>query len=85
MNIFTQDESTALPDMGNIDMSSIKVDTGDIAKLSEIDLYKAMNYHLNCLKNWQIKFLVFRASLKQGILPSDWKTALVTSLFKKGS
>jgi len=29
--------------------------------------------------------LVFRASLKQGILPSDWKTALVTPLFKKGN
>jgi len=49
-----------------------------------------MKYHLDYLKEVSSEIapclsLVFRASLKQGILPSDWKTALVTPLFKKGS
>ena len=29
--------------------------------------------------------LVFAASLHQGVVPQDWKLALVTPLFKKGS
>ena len=47
-SVFTQDKSTAvtaLPDMGNIlypDIPTIEVDTGGIAKLSEIDPCKAM-------------------------------------------
>jgi len=96
-SVFTQDDSTTPPEMGNIlypDMSTIEVDTAGIAKLLlEIDPYKAtgpdkipprllkeLSYEISpCLS------LVFRASLKQAVLPSDWKTALVTPLFKKGS
>ena len=96
-SVFTQDESTTPPEMGNIlypDMSTIEVDTAGIAKLLlEIDPYKAtgpdkipprllkeLSYEISPCLN-----LVFRASLKQAVLPSDWKTALVTPLFKKGS
>jgi len=83
--------------MGNIHypvMPAIEVDTGGIAKLLfEIDPYKAMGpdeIPPRLLKELSSEIapclsLVFRASLKQGILPSDWKTALVTPLFKKGS
>jgi len=80
--------------MENILYPAIEVDTGGIAKLfSEIDPYKAMGpdeIPPQLLKELSSEIapcpsLVFRGSLKQGILPSDWKTALVTALFKKGS
>jgi len=29
-------------------------------------------------------FTLFSASLKQGVIPADWKRAMVTPIFKKG-
>ena len=30
-------------------------------------------------------YILFSASLKQGVIPADWKKALITPIFKKGS
>ena len=96
-SVFTQDNNAILPDMGNAqypDMPAIQVDTAGIAKLlGEIDPYKAMGPDgippklLKELANEVAPCmgLMFSASLKQSVLPNDWKTALVTPVFKKGS
>ena len=87
--------SSSLPNMGMhqyLDAPSIDFATSGIAKLlSELDpskssgpdlippmLLKMLATELSiCLK------LLFSASLLQGNVPSDWKRALVSSLFKK--
>ena len=96
-SVFTQDNNAILPDMGNAqypDMPAIQVDTAGIAKLlGEIDPYKAMGPDgippklLKELANEVAPCmgLMFSSSLKQSVLPNDWKTALVTPVFKKGS
>ena len=96
-SVFTQDNNATLPDMVNAqypDMPAIQVDTAGIAKLlGEIDPYKAMGPDgippklLKELANEVAPCmgLMFSASLKQSVLPNDWKTVLVTPVFKKGS
>jgi len=78
---------TLYPTMPNVEIHT----TGIIQLLNVIDLFKAMgpdglpprllkelsNVLAPCLA------LLFNASLQQSTLPKDWKTALVTPLFKK--
>lgn len=76
-------------------MPDIKIDTTGIAKLlKDIDPFKVTGPDnidippklLKVLSNElaPILAILFKASLKQGSLHHDWKTALVTPLFKKG-
>ena len=45
-----------------------------------------MGYHQNCLSKLLSKLAkLFHLSLKEGIVPSEWKEANITPLFKKGS
>ena len=49
-----------------------------------------MGYHQNCLMEIVEQIStplakVFNLSLEEGIVPSDWKEANITLLFKKGS
>ena len=94
-SIFTIDDGSSLPNMGThqySDAPSIYFATSGIAKLlSELDpsissgpyciplmLLKILATEISiCLK------LLFSASLFQGNVPSDWKRALVSPLFKK--
>ena len=94
-SVFIQDDDSALPNMGNIlypDMPTIEIETSGIVKLlSEIDPYKATGpdgIPPKLLKELSLEVapclnLVFKASIKQSTLPKDWKTALVTPIFKK--
>ena len=95
-SIFTIDDGSPLPNMGMYqypDAPSIDFATSGIAKLlSELDpskssgpdripsmLLKMLATEIStCLK------LLFSASLLQGNVPSDWRRALVSPLFKKG-
>ena len=96
-SVFTKDGDAILPEMADTlypTMSNIEINTEGIAQLlNDIDPFKATgpdglppkllkelsNNLAPCLT------LLFRASLHQSALPVDWKTALVTPLFKKGN
>ena len=96
-SVFTKDGDAILPKMADTlysTMSIIKINTEEIVQLlNDIDSFKATgpdglppkllkelsNNLAPCLT------LLLRASLHQSALPEDWKTALVTPLFKKGN
>ena len=96
-SIFTIDNSDVTPELicdSYPSMPDVEVDTAGIARLlSNIDPFKATGpdgLSPKLLKELSTELapcltLLFKASLQQGRLPEDWKTALVTPLFKKGS
>ena len=92
-SIFTIDNGSSLPNMGTYqypDAPSIDFATSGIAKLlSELDPSKSSGPDrippmLLKMLATEISFQLFSASLLQGNVPSDWKRALVSPLFKKG-
>ena len=96
-SIFTTDNSDVTPGLNGVpypSMPDVEVDTAGIAKLlGNIDPFKATGSDglpPKLLRELSIELapcltLLFKASLRQGSLPEDWKTALVTPIFKKGS
>jgi len=96
-SVFAKDSSSALPDLGpspypELPPFDITV-TGVPKLLQEVDLFKATGpdeIPSRLLKEMSCELapsltLIFKASIHQSNLPSDWKTALVTPLLKKGS
>ena len=79
------------PEMASFDISIAGV--VKLYMLQEVDPFKAVGpdgIPPRLLKELshelaQSLTLIFRASIHQSSLPLDWKTALVTLLFKKGS
>ena len=85
-----------LPNMGPSpysDIKEIEITTAGVEKLQDLDPSKS--HGPDKIPNKPLKLmaseiapclsLVFVASLHQGVVPQDWKLALVTPLFKKGS
>lgn len=96
--VFTVEESTSLPDMDirlfSSQMTEVNFTQEDVRKkLNELNQSKSAGpdgIHPRILKELSKElclplFLCFRASLLQGIVPEQWKTARVTALHKKGS
>jgi len=96
-SVFNKESSSALPDMGpssHPEMASFDISNVGVVKLlQEVDPFKAVGpdgIPPRLLKELSHKLvpsltLIFRASICRSSLPLDWKTALVTLLFKKGS
>ena len=96
-SIFSTDNSDATPELNGASypsMPDVEVDTAGIARLlGNIDPFKATGpdgLPPKLLRELSVELapcltLLFKASLQQGSLPEDWKTALVTPLFKRGS
>ena len=95
--VFSHDNNDDLPDNGESLFSSIppiKIVSVGINKLLR-DLYpskaagpdKLPARYLKLIANELTPslFLLFSASIKQETIPSDWKKAMITPIFKKGS
>jgi len=96
-SVFSKDDTDTLPEMADTPyptMPNVEIHTtGIIQLLNGIDLFKATGpdgVPPRLLKELSNELapslaLLFKASLQQSTLPKDWKTALVTPLFKKGN
>jgi len=96
-SVFNKESSSALPDMGPSlypEMASFDISIAGVVKLlQEVDPFRAVGPEgipprlLKELSHELAPSLtsIFRTSILQSSLPLDWKTALVTPLFKKGS
>ena len=94
--VFTNSNNSAdLPNMGpSPDITDIEITTAGVKKLLQ-DLDPSKSHGPDKIPSKLLKLmaseiapslsLVFSASLHQGVVPQDWKLALVTPLFKKGS
>ena len=77
------------PNISPINITSERV----LQLLQELDPHKASGpdgIPSKCLKETSVSIvpaltLIYKASLHQGELPSDWKRAYVTPVYKKGS
>jgi len=95
-SVFTdevQDNMPSMPTPPAPDMPAFQVHQNGIEKLlQELNPHKAQgpdNIPTRFLKEFAAELapcltLIFKASLKQGKVPSEWKQANVTALFKKG-
>jgi len=86
-SVSNKESSSALPDMGP--SPHLVMIPGVVKLLQEVDPFNAV-WPDRLLKEFSHELapsliLIFRTSIHQSSLPLDWKTALVTSLFKKGS
>ena len=95
-SVFTEDDQSPLPDISNkpvpnISQISVEVD-GVRNHLVNLDPYKAAgpdNIPTRLLKEIAQQMaplltFIFQGSLDQGKLPSDWKSANITPIHKKG-
>ena len=96
--VFTNSSNSSdLPNMGPStypDIKEIEITTAGVEKLLQ-DLDPSKSNGPDKIPSKLLKFmaseiapclsLFFVASLHQGVVPQDWKLALVTPLFKKGS
>jgi hypothetical protein len=94
--VFTREDETYTPTIDGDPyppMHSFSVDEKGIKKLLlGLDPHKAQgpdNIPTRLLREFAAEIapaitLVFQASLHQGVVPDDWKTAFVTPVFKKG-
>jgi hypothetical protein len=96
-SVFTKENTDVMPDFAQrIDgpgLTEITVDKNKVYKLlSTLDPSKAAgpdNMHPMLLKELAAAIaepltVIFELSLREGVLPTQWKTANVTPLFKKG-
>ena len=95
-SVFNKDESSAIPDKGpspHPSMNNIHVNEGGIRKLlSGLKPHKAAGCDgipSRLLKELHVELapiltLFFQASINQGTIPTDWKSANVVPIFKKG-
>ena len=95
-SVFTEEDSSALPDLDPSpypDISELEINCDGVYKLlRQLNPNKAQgpdNISARFLKDYSEFIckpftLVFQASLQQGIIPDDWRNALVSPLFKKG-
>ena len=95
--VFTKDNGCELPNMGPStypNMSQIEITITGITKLlRELDPSKSPGpdkipgklLKLVASEISPCLLLIFSASIHQGIVPQDWKQALITPLFKKGN
>ena len=95
-SLFTTDNdcSSVLEGHSYPDISAIQIDTqGVINLLHNLDPHKASGpdgiparfLKETCNSIAPVLVLMYKASLKQGKLPRDWKRAYVVPIFKKGS
>ena len=95
-SVFTIEQDGPLPDKGpspHPTMPEISIKTSGISKLLQnLNIHKAMGpdqINAKILRELQdilapILEIIFNHSLNTGIVPSDWKMADITPLFKKG-
>ena len=96
-SVFTREDTTSLPEiMGPSrypDIDFLQIHPNGVAKLlKDLNPHKAAGPDnvaptilKECAKELSLPLsLLFQASLKQGSVPSDWKSAMITPLFKKG-
>ena len=95
-SVFTREGDSEIPPFTRThasDLNEIRVEEEEIAKiLSTLNEWKAMGpdgIHPAVLKNCSLEIAtplrrIFQATLEQGRLPTDWKRANVTPIFKKG-
>ena len=93
-SVFTRDGGSTLPDLGTSpypDISTIEISTSGIVKLlKELDPSRSSGPDKIPLKLLKLSAdevspclqLLFSASLHQGIVPADWKKAIVCPIFK---
>ena len=96
-SVFTSEDTSSMPHMRGApfpDMPSISISIEEVYyQLSNLQSNKASgpdNIPVYFLKRTApsiapILFLIFQSSLNQGILPSDWKTANIIPIHKKGN
>ncbi|MCG8034813.1 MAG: hypothetical protein JAZ03_21935, partial [Candidatus Thiodiazotropha taylori] len=95
-SVFTQEDTSRTPSMDTDPyptMGSFNVEPQGVKKLLlNLDPHKAQgpdNIPTRLLKDFATEItpaltLIFQASIEEGKVPDDWKTALVTPVFKKG-
>ena len=96
--VFTPDRNNEeLPSIGDspfLSIPKIKLQASGITKLlKDLDPSKAAGPDHIPAKFLKLfaedltpcLFVLFSASLKQGVIPTDWKKAIVTPIFKKGT
>ena len=93
--MFTPDNDTVLPDLGNRTypiIQEITITQPNVEKLlTDLNPHKAISpdsistrFLKECAKDISSALtLIFQASLNQGTVPDDWKKAIVTQIFKK--
>ena len=92
-SVFTQEDTSHVPNLSNSsplpDMPSLRINTEGVTHLLlDIDPYKSTgqdNIPAKFLKEIAVQIaptfsLIFQASIDQGILPSDWKEAIVVPM-----
>ena len=97
LSVHTEEDVSTLPDLGTSPYNSITTEyitvEGVACLLADLQSHKAHGPNeipARLLKETAYNMaplltLIFKASLHQEHLPSDWKTAHVTPVFKKGS
>lgn len=92
--MFTEEDLSDVPNCErralNSELSNIEISADNVCKrLSALNPNKSSGpdgFHPRILKEFAYEplALVFQKSLQESVLPSDWKEAQVTPLFKKG-
>jgi hypothetical protein len=95
-SVYTKEDTTTLPDKDNSTTKSMNdiyiTENGVIKLLKDLNPHKASGpdqiptrlLKLCASELAPVIVRVFQTSLNSGTVPSDWKEALITPLFKKG-
>ena len=95
-SVYTKEDTTTLPDKGNSTIKSMNdiciTENGVIKHLKDLNPHKASGPDQILTRLLKLcasglapaSVSVFQTSLDSGTIPSDWKEALITPLFKKG-